>query len=63
MGSSSALGRPVLQLGRRVPWLANRVIDCLARRPTLADIVVGVAGTFVSLKTVLSRRFAMQVFV
>ena len=53
----------MLQLGRRVQWLANRVIDCLARRPTLADIVVGVAGTFVSLKTVLSRRFAMQVFV
>ena len=50
-------------LGRRVPWLANRVIDCLARRPALADTVVGVAGNFVSLKAVLSKRFAMQVFV
>jgi hypothetical protein len=28
----------------------------------LADIVVGVAGDFVSLKAVLSWRFATQVF-
>jgi menaquinone-9 beta-reductase len=52
----------IIQLGLRVPWLANRVIDCLARRPALADIVVGVAGAFVSLKAVLSWRFATQVF-
>jgi hypothetical protein len=52
----------LIQLGRRVPWLANRVIACLARRPALAGIVVGVAGNFVLLKAVLSRRFAMQVF-
>jgi hypothetical protein len=51
----------LIQLGLRVPWLANRVIDCLARRPALADIVVGVAGDFVSLKAVLSWRFATQV--
>ena len=31
-------------------------------RPSLADIVVGVAGDFVSPKTVLSWRFATQVF-
>jgi len=52
----------LIQLGLRVPWLANRVIDRLARRPALADIVVGVAGDFVSPKAVLSWRFATQVF-
>ncbi len=52
----------LIQLGLRVPWLANRVIDRLARRPSLADIVVGVAGDFVSPKAVLSWRFATQVF-
>src|SRR5207248_10596305 len=51
----------LIQLGLRVPWLANRVIDRLARRPSLAGIVVGVAGDFVSPKTVLSWRFATQV--
>ena len=51
----------LIQLGLRMPWLANRVIDRLARRPSLADIVVGVAGDFVSPKTVLSWRFATQV--
>ena len=53
----------LIQLGLRVPWLANRVIDRLARRPTLADTVVGVAGDFLSPKTVLSWRFAAQVLV
>src|SRR5262249_56263331 len=38
----------IIQLGLRVPWLANRVIDRLARRPSLAAIGVGVAGDFVS---------------
>jgi menaquinone-9 beta-reductase len=52
----------LIQLGLRVPWLANRVIERLARRPSLADIVVGVAGDFVSPKAVLSWRFATQVF-
>jgi len=52
----------LIQLGLRVPWLANRVIDRLARRPALADIVVGVAGDFVSPQAVLSWRFATQVF-
>ena len=52
----------LIQPGLRVPWLANRVIDCLARRPALVDIVVGVAGDLVSLKAVLFRRFATQVF-
>ena len=52
----------LIQLGLRVPWLTNRVIDCLARRPALAAIVVGVAGDFISLKAVLSWRFATQVF-
>ena len=52
----------LIQLGLRVPWLANHIIDRLARRPTLADIVVGVAGDFISPKVVLSWRFAVQVF-
>ena len=51
----------LIQLGLRVPWLANRVIDRLARHPALADIVVGVAGDFVAPQAVLSWRFAMQV--
>ena len=51
----------LIQLGLRVPWLANHVIDRLARRPTLADTVVGVAGDFLSPKMVLSWRFALQV--
>jgi len=51
----------LIQLGLRVPWLANRVINRLARCPALADIVVGVAGDFVSPKAVLSWRFATQV--
>jgi flavin-dependent dehydrogenase len=53
----------LVQLGLRVPWLANRVIDRLARRPALADIVVGVAGDFVLPKVMLSWRFATQVFI
>ena len=52
----------LVQLGLRVPWLANHVIDRLARRPALADIMVGVAGDFVSPKAMLSWRFATQVF-
>jgi geranylgeranyl reductase family protein len=51
----------LIQLGLRIPWLANHIIERLARRPTLADIVVGVAGDFISPKTVLSWRFATQV--
>jgi len=53
----------LIQLGLRVPWLANHVIGRLARRPTLADTVVGVTGDFLSPKTVLSWRFATQVLV
>jgi hypothetical protein len=52
----------LIQLGLRVPWLAHHIIDRLACRPTLADIVVGVAGAFLSPKTVLSWRFAAPVF-
>ena len=52
----------LIQLGLRVPWLVHRVIDRLARYPSLADIVVGVADDFVSPKVVLSWRFATQVF-
>jgi flavin-dependent dehydrogenase len=51
----------LIQLGLRVPWLANRVIDRLARHPSLADMVVGVAGDFLPPRAVLSWRFAAQV--
>jgi len=50
------------QLGLRIPWLANHVIDRLARHPILATIVVGVAGDLILPKIVLSWRFATQVF-
>lgn len=53
----------LIQLGLRIPWLANHVIGRLARCPALADTVVGVAGDFLSPKTVLSWRFATQVLV
>ena len=52
----------LIQLGLCVPWLANPIIDRLARRSMLTDIVVGVAGDCVSLTVVLSWRFAAQVF-
>jgi flavin-dependent dehydrogenase len=53
----------LIQLGLRVPWLASRVIDRLAHRPTLADTVVSVAGDLVSPRAVLSWRFATQALV
>jgi len=51
----------LIQLGLRMPWLANHVIVRLARRPALADTVVGVTGDLLSPKSVLSWRFAAQV--
>jgi geranylgeranyl reductase family protein len=53
----------LIQLGLRVPWLANRVIDRLARDPVLANIIVGVAGDFIPPQAVLSWRFARRVLV
>jgi flavin-dependent dehydrogenase len=53
----------LLQLGLRVPWLANRVITRLAQEPALADTVVGVAGDFLAPRTVLSWRFARRILV
>jgi flavin-dependent dehydrogenase len=50
----------LIQLGLRVPWLTNRVINRLARTPTLADTLVGVAGDFLSPQEVLSWRFATR---
>jgi flavin-dependent dehydrogenase len=40
--------------GVGVPRLAGRVIERLARRPALADLVVGAAGNFVPARAVLS---------
>lgn len=53
----------LLQLGLRVPWLANRVITRLAHEPALANTVVGVAGDFLAPQAVLSWRFARRVLV
>jgi flavin-dependent dehydrogenase len=50
----------LIQLGIRLPWLANRLIERLARRPALADTVVSVAGDMVAPQAVLSWRFAKQ---
>jgi flavin-dependent dehydrogenase len=52
----------LIQLGLRVPGVADRVINRLARTPTLADTVVGVAGDFLSPREVLSWRFATRLF-
>jgi len=43
-------------LGVGWPALAGRVIDRLARRPALADLVVGAAGNFVPARAVLGLR-------
>jgi menaquinone-9 beta-reductase len=53
----------LIQLGLRIPWLANRVIDRLARDPALANTIVGVAGDFIPPQAVLSWRFARRVLV
>ena len=53
----------LLQLGLRVPWLANYVINRFAHEPSLADTVVGVTGDFLSPRTVLSWRFARRMLV
>jgi flavin-dependent dehydrogenase len=50
----------LIQLGLRRPWLANWVIQRLARTPALADTLVGVAGDFLSPHEVLSWRFALR---
>lgn len=52
----------LIQLGIRVPWVADRVINRLARTPTLADTIVGVVGDFLSPQEVLSWRFATRLF-
>ena len=49
-----------IQLGLRVPWVANAVIARLVQRPTLADTVVSVTGDFLSPREVLSWRFARR---
>ena len=52
-----------IQLGLRVPWLANHVIERFAQRPRLGDTVVSVAGDVLSPKTVLSWHFALRMLV
>jgi flavin-dependent dehydrogenase len=52
-----------IQLGLRVPWLANHVIERFAQRPRLADTVVSVAGDVLSPKTALSWHFALRMLV
>jgi flavin-dependent dehydrogenase len=50
----------LMQLGFRVPWLTNRIIQRLAHNPTLANTMVGVAGDFIPPQAVLSWRFARR---
>lgn len=50
----------LIQLGIRMPWLANRIVERLAQHPRLADTVVGVAGDVIAPQAVLSWHFATQ---
>jgi flavin-dependent dehydrogenase len=50
----------LIQLGLRLPWLANWTIQRLAQAPGLADTIVGVAGDFLPPQAVLSWDFARQ---
>jgi geranylgeranyl reductase family protein len=50
----------LIQLGLRLPWLANWTIQRLAQAPDLADTVVGVTGDFLPPQSVLSWNFARR---
>ena len=45
------------------PWLARRVVARLARRPALADLVVGATGNFVPARVVLSPSTLLRLLV
>jgi flavin-dependent dehydrogenase len=50
----------LIQLGLRIPWLANWTIQRLAQSPGLANTIVGVAGDFLPPQSVLSWDFARR---
>jgi flavin-dependent dehydrogenase len=50
----------LLQLTVERPWLANAVARRLARRPDLADRLVGIAGDFVPARSALGVQFAWE---
>ena len=50
----------LIQLGLRVPWLANWAIQRLAQTSGLADTIVGVTGDFLPPQAVLSLDFARR---
>ena len=45
------------------PWLARRVVARLARRPALADLVVGATGNFVPARAVLAPSTLLRLLV
>jgi geranylgeranyl reductase family protein len=45
------------------PWLARRVVARLARRPALADLVVGATGNFVPVRAVLAPSTLLRLLV
>ena len=50
----------LLQLAVTRPWLANAVARRLARRPRLADRLVGIAGDFVPARSAWGPRFVLD---
>jgi hypothetical protein len=50
----------LIQLGLRLPWLANWTIQRLAQAPDLADTIVGVTGDFLPPQAVFSWNFARR---
>ena len=52
----------LIGLGVGWPALTNRVVGRLARRPDLADLVVGATGNFVPARRVLSPGVLAQLF-
>ena len=50
----------LIQLGLRIPLLANRVIKRLAQQPALAHTLIGVTGDVLPPAAVLSWRFARR---
>jgi flavin-dependent dehydrogenase len=50
----------LIQLGLRVPWLANWAIQRLAQTPGLADTLVGVTGDFLPPQAVLCWDFVRR---
>ena len=53
----------LIAIGIGWPWLARRVIGRLARRPGLADLLVGATGNVVPAHLVFAPSFLMRLLV